>query len=56
MPIWKFQVGPLPDSDDPRGRQALRTLTDFGVRSVTAVRASRLFLIGLAGPATAQRA
>ena len=56
MSIWKFQVGPLPHSDDPRGRQALRTLADFAVRSVTAIRTSRLFLIELAGPAADQRA
>ena len=56
MPVWKFQVGPIPGSDDPRGRQALRTLVDFGVRSVTTIRPSRLFLIELAGPAAVQRA
>ena len=56
MSVWKFQVGPLPECDDPRGRQALRTLADFGVHSVTGVRASRLFLIALPGSAADQRA
>lgn len=49
MPIWRFQVLPLDERDDPRGRRLLEVLRDFGVHTPQSVRSSRLFLIDLPG-------